>query len=85
MPKKTLYFDAETQDRIDALAPSFQGNESEVVRVAVEQLHRYHFHPESIAPDAVLEQARRHLGMALAVLEGEIARRVELADRLDDE
>lgn len=84
MPKKTLYFDAETQDRIDALAPSFQGNESEVVRVAVERLHRYHFHPESIAPDAVLEKASRQMRLALAVLDSEIERRAEIADRLSD-
>lgn len=84
MPKKTLYFDAETQDRIDALAPSFQGNESEVVRVAVESFHRYHFHPESDAPDAVLEKAARQLRLALAVLDNEIERRAELAERHEE-
>ena len=85
MPRKNLYFDDDTQLFINELAFHYHDNESEVVRAAVRLLHRSHFHPESTAPDAVLERAARQMRLALAALEGEIERRAELADRRDDE
>jgi hypothetical protein len=78
---------AVTKEQLEALAAveRFRGNQSEVMREAVDWLWRRQFQPESIAPDAVLEKVSRQLRLALATLEGEIERRAELADRQDDE
>jgi len=81
MPRKALYFDEVTQERLDALAPLYQGNESEAVRVAVASLWRLHFQPASEAPDEVLECAGRHLRLALATIEGELEQRSNTRER----
>jgi len=80
--RKNISIDEETAARLLALTrgdltPAIYASDSEAIRVAVERLHRYHFHPTSTATDAVLERVRRHLSGALGVIDGELQRRGE--------
>jgi hypothetical protein len=56
---------------------------NDILEMALDRFWRQHFAPTSEAPDAVLEGARRHLKMALAVVEGELERRAEMEARRD--
>ncbi len=83
MERQNFSFPDETRQQLVALANNVErygGNQSEVVRAAIVLHFRYHFRPESIASDAVLERVYTHIKAAVTTIESEFARRAELRD-----
>lgn len=62
-------------DRLAAL-PDY-GSQVGAMEAAIDLLFRQRFNPTSSAGDAVLENVRKHVALALAAIDGEFGRRAE--------